>query len=351
MPQVSTIAVRVRSPSFPRTPPWSWPRVPDVAARPIGRWHRFRTASAHRPDSLRSYRSRSPRASRGVRAWARSVRRAARVAEPGQPKTRRRRRWLWVGTTIVLVAASSGATWWFTRPNDTAAAAAPTTTTRSVAASVQTLKRTISTTGTLTPADQRDVGFGASGQVTSVRVAEGDTVKKGQVLGTISTVGLEADLATAKFTLAQAEARVVSDTTAVADAADTDSTTDDTTTKAQLAADRAAVATAEAGVTDAKEALAAATLRSPIAGLVATVGVAVGDTVSGSASSSSSSSSGAGGSGSTNSAGNGSGSSGSSSSAGSSTPFVVVATDSWKVDASVDDSQINLLKKGLQAQL
>jgi len=29
----------------------------------------------------------------------------------------------------------------------------------------------------------------------------------------------------------------------------------------------------------------------------------------------------------------------------------VVATDSWKVDASVDDSQINLLKKGLQAQL
>jgi len=265
---------------------------------------------------------------------------------------------LWIVITIVLVAAASGATWWFTRPTDSAAAAAtPTAVTRSVAASVQTLKRSISTSGNLTPTVQDDVAFGAGGRVTTVKVTEGDTVKKGQELGTIDTVSLKADLASAKSTLAQARARVAADEDAVDEAADTDSTTDDTTAAAQLAADKATVATALQGVTDAQESLAAATLTSPIDGLVAEVNVAVGDTVA--ASSSTSTSSSAGGSGSTGTGstagganGGGSGSSsGSSSSSSNSSQFLIVGTHSWKVDVSIDDSQINLVKKGLQAQL
>ena len=282
------------------------------------------------------------------------------MAEAGQPKQRRRRRWLWVGTTVVLVAAASGATWWFTRPSGTAAAATtPQTVTRSVAASVQTLKRNISTSGNLTPTVQDDVAFGAGGRVTSVKVAEGAMVKKGQVLGTIDTVALKADLASAKSTLAQAKARVASDEDAVDAAADTDSTTDDTTAAAQLAADKATVGTTEQGVTEARESLGAATLTSPIDGLVAEVDVALGDTVTGSSSSSSSSSSASGsGSGGSGPGGSGSGGSGSgsgsgsnSSSSSSSSQFLIVDTNSWKVDVSIDDSQINLVKKGLQAQL
>ena len=219
--------------------------------------------------------------------------------------------------------------------------------------------RNISTSGNLTPTVQDDVAFGAGGRVTSVKVAEGATVKKGQVLGTIDTVALKADLASAKSTLAQAKARVASDEDAVDAAADTDSTTDDTTAAAQLAADKATVGTAEQGVTEARESLGAATLTSPIDGLVAEVDVALGDTVTGSSSSSSSSSSASGsGSGGSGPGGSGSGGSGSgsgsgsnSSSSSSSSQFLIVGTNSWKVDVSVDDSQINLVKKGLQAQL
>jgi multidrug efflux pump subunit AcrA (membrane-fusion protein) len=271
---------------------------------------------------------------------------------------------------VVAVLAIAGAGWWWfglRKTDTTAAAAAPTTSTSLQTVSTGTITKSVSATGTVTPAVQDDVSFQASGKVTGVAVAQGDTVKKGQTLGTIDTVDLKASVASAQATLASANAKVANDETsvtdaqtAVTDAADTDSTTDDTTAaaqlataKAQLTADQAAVATAQQQVTAAQTSLSAATLTSPIDGIVAEVNVSVGDQVSGGSSSSSSSGSGsgsgAGGSGSGSGSGGGSGSSSSSSS--SSAQFLVVGTSKWEASLTVDDSEINLIKKGIQAQL
>ena len=317
----------------------------------------------------------------------------------------RPRTWITAVVVIVLVGGGGGAWWYFHKSSSTPTAAAATSTTRSVAASLSTIASTVSVSGTVTPAVQDDVSFGASGRVTSVKVTLGQTVKKGQVLATIDTVSLKAALASAKATLASAQAKVAAanasvttDTnniatattavttaeTAVTTAAGTTDTTDDTTAanqlavaKAQLATDNANlvadkanvtategnVTTAETGVTTAQTALDSSTLVSPIAGLVATVNVAVGDSVTGTTTSSTSSSGSGSGSGSSSSTGSGSsggtgasgnsGSSNSSSSSSSSSraPFLIVSTTSWEANATVDDSSVDLIKKGIQAQL
>ena len=222
---------------------------------------------------------------------------------------------------------------------------------RLVAASMGTIKQSLTSSGTIEPADQDELNFAVSGQVTSVRVAEGDTVQAGQVLATVDSAQLSADLAQAKAALASAQAKLTSDQDA--GASDT-----------QITADQAAVTTATDQQTSAQNALSEATLTSPIKGVVATVDVAVGDHVSGAGGSGSGSGSGAGsgsgsgsggsGSGGGGNGGNGSGSSGSSSGSGSgssSTQFLVISTDSWIVNATVDSSGVGLIAKGDQATI
>jgi len=252
----------------------------------------------------------------------------------------RARRRTSVAVAVVLVAGVVCAVV-FGTGSDSAAAGVQTTT-RLVAASTGTIKESVSTTGTLAPAHTENVSFGSSAEVTSVKVAQGDKVAKGQVLGTIDDTALKATLAQARATLAQARSTL-------ADAEDDSSTTD-----AQLDADEASVTSAKSAVADAKAAVAAATLRSPIAGVVAEVNVAVGDTASGSGSGDSSGSSDSSG-GSASSTGSGS-STGGTSSAGSSSSsssgdFVVVGTSAWTVSATVDDTQVGLIAKGDQAQI
>ncbi|MCW2522139.1 MAG: hypothetical protein JWO63_474, partial [Frankiales bacterium] len=91
-------------------------------------------------------------------------------------------------------------------------------------------------------------------------------------------------------------------------------------------------------------------LTSPIDGVVATVNLTVGQSVSGSSSSStgSSSTSGAGG---TQGGGAGTSSSSASSSSSSSPQILVISTNSWVVNASVDATSVGLIKAADQAQL
>jgi hypothetical protein len=87
-------------------------------------------------------------------------------------------------------------------------------------------------------------------------------------------------------------------------------------TPAQIASDQAAIDTAEADLTEAQQALDEATLTSPISGTVVSVGINVGDTVS----------------------------------AGSSTEIVtIIGTRSYEVQATLDSSQIPLVKTGQSA--
>jgi multidrug efflux pump subunit AcrA (membrane-fusion protein) len=245
----------------------------------------------------------------------------------------RRRPWLSALVALVVLAAGGGLFWWTGR--DSTANAAPSY--RLVAASLGTIRQTLSSTGTIEPAVQDSLDFAVSGQVTSVRVVAGQKVAAGAVLATVNSAALKANLAQAQASLASAQARVSADSSA---------------SSTQLAADNAAVTAVQGQVAAAQAALADADLTSPIAGVVASVNLVVGQQVSGSSGSGNSTgSNGSAGNGSTGGFGN-TGSTGSStSSSGSSAQVLVISDNAWIVNAAVDDTQVGLLAVGDQAQI
>ncbi|WP_426516952.1 efflux RND transporter periplasmic adaptor subunit [Diaminobutyricibacter sp. McL0618] len=258
--------------------------------------------------------------------------------------------WVLVTGTAVIVAAVTSAAWWGVgRLTATPVAASIS---RTVAVSDQALKETITGTGTLTPTVNDAVDFGAPGQVMTVAVQAGSKVTAGQVLGTVDTTEANAALLNAQANLAQAQAKL---STAEASGS---------ATAAQIAADDSTVTLDQSNVQSAQAEAAATTLKSPIAGMVTAVNVAVGDVVSASSSSGSSGSgssgsgssgSGSGGLGSSGSGGSGSGGSGSgnssASSSSSSADFTVVSTGSWQVSVDVPASSVGEIAVGNEVTL
>jgi membrane fusion protein, macrolide-specific efflux system len=268
-----------------------------------------------------------------------SHRRRGRMARILHRMSRRQRAVIAGGVVVVLAAAGVGI--WLSEDSS----AAPTPTTALIAAASSTLKQTVSSSGTIEPAQQSNLSFATSGQVTSVTATVGEKVKAGTVLAKVNSAALSADVAQAEATEATDSAKVSSDES-------------DGATSTQLTADQDAVTAAENQVTDAKQSLAEASLTSPIAGVVASVNLTVGQQVSGGGSSGGSSG-GSGGSGSSGSSGLGSGGSGStgtsstsssaSSSSSSSAQVVVISTDSYVVNATVDDTEVGSVQAGDQA--
>ncbi len=232
-----------------------------------------------------------------------------------------------VVTAVLLIAGAVGA-WAATRRTADAA----TSTTSTVAASVQTLKQTVSATGTIEPKTQSDLSFASVGTVKAVNVAVGDQVTVGQVLATIDPTSLQAALTVAQANLDSASAQLTSVSTSG--------------TATQVSAAQAQVASVTSKRDSAQQDLAGATMTSPISGTVATVNIAAGARLSSSAggSGSGTSASGSGGSGASGSGGSGSASS-------SSAQIVVITTNAWVVDASVSSADLAQVKKGLQAQM
>ncbi|MFK4760355.1 efflux RND transporter periplasmic adaptor subunit [Microbacterium sp. ZW T5_45] len=213
------------------------------------------------------------------------------------------------------------------------------TITQTTTASLRTLEKTVDASGTVTPAVQEDIAFAVSGTVTAVNVTAGQTVAAGDVLATVDTLQLEADLLDAKATLAEAQATL-------ADAEDADSS------DARINAASAAVDVAQSSVDAANTAMSDAMLVAPAGGLITSVGVAVGDRVSGSSSASSSSpASSTGSSGGAATPGSTSSSSGSSSSTTSSSAFTLVSTTSWSLDVSVGETDVANVQVGQQVEL
>ncbi|ERK69738.1 efflux RND transporter periplasmic adaptor subunit [Leifsonia aquatica] len=257
----------------------------------------------------------------------------------------------WIITAAVVVAVvGGGAVYWFGFALP-AQATSSQPATRTVQASTQTLQKTVSATGTLSPTVSEDVNFLPSGTVTAVNVAAGATVTAGEVLATVDTVSANATLLQAKADLASAQAKL-------SDAQD--ASTGSTADVAAVAAAQAQVTSAQSSVDTAQTALDGTTLVAPVAGLVTAVNVAVGDAVtgtSGSTSSSSSSGSGAssgsggstggGATGGTGTTGSGTGSSTSTSTA----QFTIVGTGSWEVDLTVSASDLKSIAKNDQVEL
>ena len=249
-----------------------------------------------------------------------------------------RRRWV-VVTAIVALLATGGAVWW-ARSAGTSSANNPTY--RLVAATTGTIRQSIASTGTIAPAEQDAVNFTVPGKVTRVAVTAGQRVSAGTMLATIDTATLTANLAQAQATLATAQAKVAADNA------------DSSTTATQLAADTTAATSAQGQVTAAQQAMSAATLTSPIAGVVAEVNLTVGEQVGTSSGGSGSATSGGsgGGTGAPSSGTGGSGSGGSNSTSSSpNDQFLVISTTSWVVNATVDSTGVGLVAPGDQAQI
>jgi multidrug efflux pump subunit AcrA (membrane-fusion protein) len=235
---------------------------------------------------------------------------------------------------------------------------------RTVTVARGVIQSTVSGSGNLEPANEADVDFATSGEVTHVYVKEGQHVSKDDILAKVdpdaANVALaqaEADLQSAQDALDDAEEAESSSTTATTAQAkggsDTSGQSSSATSTMTVAAAQAKVDSAQLSVESAEKAVAATTLRAPMAGTVTAVNGSVGQTVSGgsssSASSSSSSSSGsdgtsvAGGLG-----GSGANSSASSSSGGSS--FVTLAQISrFRMQVSLSESDIGSVKVGQPA--
>jgi macrolide-specific efflux system membrane fusion protein len=192
-----------------------------------------------------------------------------------------------------------------------------------------TIKQTVSTSGTLEPASEANLNFGVSGTVTAVAVKAGQTVTAGEVLATVGTTSLQSEVDAAQAELASAEARLSSDEGSGGSTTEIDS-------------DEASVTSAESSLSTAQTNLADASLTSSISGTVASVSLTVGQAVTG-----------------TGSAGGGTGtgssafasSAASTSSTSSTGQVVVVGTDSYIVNTTVDDTEIGEVAVGDQATL
>ena len=214
-----------------------------------------------------------------------------------------RRRWWWAAA-VVIAAAVAGMVW--VERDSSATEAEPTLAT----VSVGDHKTTVSATGTITPKRQEDLSFAVSGEVTSVRVEAGDHVKKGEVLARLDSSTLLAKRNAARSSVEAAETQLEED--------------EDDASDSQLAADEASLAAARAQLAEAQKSLEDATLRSPIKGTVSAVNLSVGEQ------------------------------------AGSAAPtaddtatadLTVLSTKSFVVEATVGSSDVDQLKKGLQAEI
>ncbi|WP_300677604.1 efflux RND transporter periplasmic adaptor subunit [Nocardioides sp.] len=236
---------------------------------------------------------------------------------------RLRSKWWWIGAAVVLVAAASVGGWLLLKPDDSSSSTTAATT---ATVTSETVKQTISASGTISPSSSADLDFSVSGTVTHVYVAEGDTVAKGQKLASVDSTSLVAARTAAAAQLSAAKTQLSTDI-------------DDDASAVQIASDRASIVSAQDNYDSAVQSVSDATLKATISGTVTSVGIAKGDTV-GSSSGGGSSASGGSSSGVSNTA-----------STSSTTAVSIVSDGTWLVDATVASSDVDSVKKGMQAQL
>lgn len=239
----------------------------------------------------------------------------------------------WLIVSVVVVAAGVVITGWAWAAGSSSAAAP-----RLGTATLGTIRQTVLATGTIAAAQQANLNFGVSGQVTAVSVTVGQQVKAGQTLATVDAASLPSQVAQAKAAVAASEARVAADQASGAPAA-------------QLNADNAALTSSNAQLTVAQQNLSRASLTAPFDGTVAAVSLTVGQQVSGGSSAgaggASSGPTGTGGLAATASSNNAS----ASTTPASNSQIVVISTGSYIVNASVDDTQVSQLRSGDQAAI
>ena len=236
------------------------------------------------------------------------------------------RMWVVPGVCVVAgVALGIGWTAWHGDAS-TASTGLPTaaTSTQTTAASFDTIEKSVEGTGTLTAANNETLTFEATGKVTAVNVSEGETVKEGDVLATIDTLQLTADLKAAQAELASAEATYAN----AKDNADGSDQSD-----AQIESAKANVKVKKQAVTDAKADMGDAELVAPFDGIVTAESYAVGDAVGDSVGSS---------------AGGGAQTGSGATTSTTTTGITVVGEDSWSVTVDLSADEVALIATGNQ---
>jgi macrolide-specific efflux system membrane fusion protein len=248
------------------------------------------------------------------------------VLAPDDTSVWRRYRWPMAAAAVVLVGAAVGLSLWLTSGSSPATGLSVTTVT--VPVTTGTIQQTVASSGTIEPASQADLNFAVSGTVTAVNVKAGQTVAAGQALASVSTTALSEDVSAAQAQVAAAEDRLASDEAAGA-------------TASSLDTDEASVTSAQSSLSTAQTNLGDASLTSTISGTVASVSLTVGQQVTGTGSGGGGGGSGTGGSDSA------------ASSADSSTTgqIVVIGTDSYIVNTTVDDTEIGQIATGDQVDI
>jgi macrolide-specific efflux system membrane fusion protein len=249
-----------------------------------------------------------------------------------EPEGRKQRQWLsrkrlsvGVAAVLVLLGVGAGAAWLAGGSATSSAAGAPVVTTSSenVKVDTGTMTQSISASGTLEPANDSDLTFDVSGVVTAVDVIVGQKVKYGQTLATIDPTALADQVAADKSALASDEDELTTDE-------------DDDALSSTIDSQKAQVTSAESQLASARSDLADAALKATFSGTVASVDLAVGDTVTTGGGSSTAS---------TSSAAISSTSAGSTSS-GSSDGITVISTHAYTISTSVDDTEVGEVKAG-----
>jgi multidrug efflux pump subunit AcrA (membrane-fusion protein) len=177
------------------------------------------------------------------------------------------------------------------------------------------------------------LSFGVSGRVSAVDVSVGENVTRGQTLATIDSTALADQVAGDKATVSSDQDQLATDRAggAATSAIDSD--------ESQITSAETQLSTAEADLSDAR-------LTATFSGTVASVDLAVGDTVSGGSDGGSSASTPTGGSaGAASTAGSASDSSASSSS-GSGGGITLISTHSYTIGTTVDDTEVGEVKDG-----
>jgi macrolide-specific efflux system membrane fusion protein len=276
----------------------------------------------------------------------------------------RRRRAVLINSVlgVVVLAGAGGA--YAAVHDDGSGSSAGSGTARVATVTKGTVLATVSGSGTLASPSDAGVDFTTGGTLTEVDVKAGDKVTKGQVLAKVDPTDAEETLAEdqASLTAAQANLTKVEEGELPASTGSSGSsgssgsdgsgssgsrggaaatptpTPTPTVDPAQLAQAQAQVTQAQNKVDADQRAVDGCVLKAPVAGTVASVGGAKGDTVSGSSGSSGSGTTGgSGGSGA-------SGSSGSSASSGSTPSGFVVLTNPSGMQVTADFSEADSLK-------
>jgi len=245
---------------------------------------------------------------------------------PARLRGHRRRNLLIAAAVVILLGGATGLILWLT---GSAPATGLVVTTETVKVTTGTIKQTVAASGTIEPASQASLDFAVSGTVTAVDVKAGQVVTSGETLASVGTSALQSDVDAASAQLTAAQARQTSDASSNAAATQIDS-------------DEAAVTSAESALTTAQTNLADASLTSTISGTVASVSLVVGQQVTGSGGSGTGGT-GNGGSDAAAATGTGTGS--------STSQIVVIGTNSYLVNTTVDDTQIGQIADGDQATL